>query len=65
MFRCPGGQLDSGVETQLGENIAEVSVDGALGDIKLFGDPAVRPPTGHKNRDFLLTPGKPAPWFIG
>jgi hypothetical protein len=38
---CQSGQLDSGVDLQLGEDMAQVAADGVVGDEKAFSHLAI------------------------
>src|SRR5262249_37703500 len=51
----PGGYFGTGLDAELGENVLEVRLDGALGDQKLIGGLSVGEAAGHERGDLPFT----------
>ena len=50
--------LGLGIEAELGEDLADVALDGLQLERQRLGDPLVRSPLGHEAEDLALTPSQ-------
>ena len=55
---CPGGDLGTGGEAELGQHVADVFVDSALGDNEAMGDLAVGETLGAMGGNLALAGGE-------
>ena len=58
MLGGPHGELGARVQVELGEDVAQVDTDGALGDDQRVGDLAVGPALRDEDGDLALAAGQ-------